>query len=120
MFIYNYLARGGATKAVGALGDALIEIGESQLNYLVYVALLQVNMFLGTGIDFIQKKGVQFHCSKGEFRVGASLTKKPMFKANTSLMQVFSVRRVRYTTVHVRLGRAPVLIRKKRLCAVVR
>lgn len=85
--------------AVGALGEALIEIGESRLNYLVYVALLQVNMFLG--IDFIQKKGVQFHCSKGEFRVGASLTKKPIFKANSPLVQVFSVRRVRLSPLSV-------------------
>lgn len=85
--------------AVGDLGEALIEIGESRLNYLVYVALLQVNMFLG--IDFIQKKGVQFHCSKGEFRVGASLTNKPMFKANSPLVQVFSVRHVRLSPFSV-------------------
>ena len=38
---------------VDALGGVLIEIGESQLNFLVYVALLQDDMFLSN--DFLQK-----------------------------------------------------------------
>lgn len=48
------LCRGGAIMAVGALGGVLIEIGESQLNYLVYVVLFQDDIFLSN--DFMQKK----------------------------------------------------------------
>lgn len=95
------LAGGGATMAVGSLGNALIEIGGTQLRHLVYVAPLQDEMLLG--IDFMQGHGVQLHCSTGEFRVGASLTKQPMFKAdpNSLFMQTVSMRRVRLPPLSV-------------------
>lgn len=47
------LAWGGATMAVGSLGNALIEIEGTQLRHLVYVAPLQDEMLLG--IDFMQE-----------------------------------------------------------------
>lgn len=61
----------------GCPRGVLIEIGESQLNVPVYVALLQDDMFLSN--DFLQKNEIQLSYIKGEFHVGARLTKKPMF-----------------------------------------
>lgn len=78
--------------AVGSLGNALIEIGGTQLRHLVYGTPLQDKMLLG--IDFMQEHGVQLHCSTGEFPVGANLTIQPMFKANSPSMQAVLVRRV--------------------------
>lgn len=71
----------------------LIEIGESQVKFLVYVALLQDDRILSK--DFMQKNEVQLNFIKGEFYVGARLTKKHMCKAYSPLAQYFSVRRVR-------------------------
>lgn len=65
--------------AMGSIVNALIEIGGTQIRHLVYVGTLQDEMLLG--IDFMHEQGVQLHCSTGEFRVGASLTIQPMFKA---------------------------------------
>lgn len=65
----------------------------------MYVALLQDNMFLG--IYFMQKNGVQLDFSKREFRVGAILSKQPMFNANSPSVQFFSVRRVRLPPLSV-------------------
>lgn len=53
------------------------------------------------GIDFMQKHGVQLHCSTGGFRVGASLTIQPMFKANSPSMRAVSVRTVRLPPLSV-------------------
>lgn len=71
----------------------------TQLRHLVDVAPLQEDMPLG--IDFMQKYGVQLHCSTAEFRVGASLTIQPMFKVNSLSVQAFSVRRVRLPPLSV-------------------
>uniref|UniRef100_A0A8W8NYF0 CCHC-type domain-containing protein n=1 Tax=Magallana gigas TaxID=29159 RepID=A0A8W8NYF0_MAGGI len=70
------LAGGGATMAVGYLGECSYRNRGTQLRHLVYVAPLQDEMLL------VQEHGVQLLCSIGEFRVGASLTIQPMFKAN--------------------------------------
>lgn len=81
------LAGGGATMAVGYLGECSYRNRGTQLRHLVYVAPLQDEMLL------VQEHGVQLHCSIGEFRVGASLTIQPMFKANPNSLSCLSASR---------------------------
>ena len=71
--------------AVGSLGDSLIKIGESLLNYLVYAALLQDDMFLG--IDCMQKWSAIALQQRRILHEGC-LTKQPMQRTFTSIVMM--------------------------------
>lgn len=70
-----YLVWGEESMTVGALGDVLLEIGETNVQHHVNIAPLQVDILLG--IDFLHENRVELNCSTGDLSDIAS--KVPMF-----------------------------------------